>query len=88
MLIVWVKTIGFPCWSNCLGKMPIRCKWDNMNHTQLLPRLLLREYFFEYFFKVFQKKSIFLIKILYDYIKIYVKDFKISIIFLKIELYL
>jgi hypothetical protein len=60
----------------------IRCKQDNINHTYLLLGLLLGE-----FFKNNKKKSSrnFL---KYYYVKVYVKHFKIYMIFRSFEVYL
>jgi hypothetical protein len=56
-----------------------------MNHAYVLLGLLLGEYFLEYFKISFQKK---IQNSLYYYAKVYVKDFKIYVIFKSFEVHL
>jgi hypothetical protein len=65
------------------------CKQGNMSHICLFNGLFLGEYFLKQCLKSFQKKFQNFIKFsLCCYVKVYVKYFKIYVIFKKIEIYL
>jgi hypothetical protein len=60
-----------------------------MNYIHLLLGLFLEEYFLEYIFLIIQKKLQNFFKIsLYYYVKVYIKYFKIYVIFKNFEVYL
>jgi len=67
----------------------VGCKKDNMSHTHLLRGLFLKEYSLEYSLKILQKYlQKYLHFILFYCVKVYVRDFKIYVIFKSFEVYL